>query len=278
MQGHLYLLYVASDLSIMLHPWTELDAVIRLEQLAGQLRDQGINASCRTMHGDPAASIGMEAQETQADLIVMSTHGRSGPGRWLYGSVADQVLREATVPILLIPATCGPQWASDYPLRILVPLDGSAEAEAALGPARKLAEILGADVVLARVAEHEDGASTPWYSGSLAVRLVTDADLDEARHYLEDVAARPGSATRPSDLIVELGGTTNAIAGLARPECVDLIVMATPSQAGLAGLSAGSNVSTTLRQAQVPLLLLGSTTLAQTTSDASDRFDRVLTT
>lgn len=55
--GHLYLLYVESDLSVLVHPWTELDAVIRLEQLAEQLRNQGIAASCRVMHGDPASAI-----------------------------------------------------------------------------------------------------------------------------------------------------------------------------------------------------------------------------
>jgi nucleotide-binding universal stress UspA family protein len=39
------------------------------------------------------------------DLIVMSTHGRSGIGRWVYGSVADKVLRSSSLPVLLVRAT-----------------------------------------------------------------------------------------------------------------------------------------------------------------------------
>jgi nucleotide-binding universal stress UspA family protein len=113
--GHLYLLSVASDLSVMAHPWTELDSVIRLNQLAEQLRDQGIAASCRTMHGDPASAILLEAQETQADLIVMSTHAQGRLGGWLCGSFADRVFCESAVPVLLVPGACCQQWPSDRP-------------------------------------------------------------------------------------------------------------------------------------------------------------------
>ena len=56
-------------------------------------------------HEDPVAAILDAAQLHRADLIVMSTHGRSGLGRMVYGSVADQVLRHAEVPVLLVPAT-----------------------------------------------------------------------------------------------------------------------------------------------------------------------------
>ena len=62
----------------------------------------------------------------------MSTHGRSAPGRWVYGSVADRVLRRASVPALLVPANCERQWPADGPLHVLVPLDGSDFAQEAL--------------------------------------------------------------------------------------------------------------------------------------------------
>ena len=44
------------------------------------------------------------AAERRGDLIVMCTHGRGGLGRWVYGSVADRVLRGAPIPILLVRA------------------------------------------------------------------------------------------------------------------------------------------------------------------------------
>jgi nucleotide-binding universal stress UspA family protein len=52
--------------------------------------------------GQPAEEIISYASENRCDLIVMSTHGRSGIGRWVYGSVADKVLRGSTIPVLLV--------------------------------------------------------------------------------------------------------------------------------------------------------------------------------
>jgi nucleotide-binding universal stress UspA family protein len=54
--------------------------------------------------GDDAAAILDYAHKQPIDLIVMATHGRSGLSRWVYGSVADKVLRGAEVPVLLVRA------------------------------------------------------------------------------------------------------------------------------------------------------------------------------
>lgn len=72
---------------------------------ARDLRDQQVKASgiCRT--GNPAAVILDVATEFKADVIVLTTHGRSGLGRWVFGSIAEKVLRAATVPILLVRAS-----------------------------------------------------------------------------------------------------------------------------------------------------------------------------
>jgi nucleotide-binding universal stress UspA family protein len=55
--------------------------------------------------GDPAAEILRIAQDTNSDLIVMGTHGRSGLGRLLMGSVAEQVVRKASCPVLTVKAS-----------------------------------------------------------------------------------------------------------------------------------------------------------------------------
>ena len=54
------------------------------------------------MEGSPAAAIIDYAATVQPDLIVMSTHGRSGLGRWLIGSVADRVVKHGSVPVMLV--------------------------------------------------------------------------------------------------------------------------------------------------------------------------------
>ena len=86
------------------------------------------------VEGGAADVIYETAASTQANLIVMSTHGHGGLGRWLYGSVADEVLGRVPVPILFVSAVCTQLWAADQPVRVVVPLDGSDLAEQALGP------------------------------------------------------------------------------------------------------------------------------------------------
>lgn len=77
-----------------------------LDAVATRVRAAGVTATTSVWYGAPAAAIVEVAEMTRADLIVMSTHGRSGLGRLLIGSVAEAVLRATHTPILLLrPAT-----------------------------------------------------------------------------------------------------------------------------------------------------------------------------
>jgi nucleotide-binding universal stress UspA family protein len=79
------------------------EAEAYLSALELQRRGAGVPIHTETISGAPAEMIATVAQEKAVDLIVMSTHGRSGVSRLLYGSVAEAVLRGARLPILLIP-------------------------------------------------------------------------------------------------------------------------------------------------------------------------------
>jgi nucleotide-binding universal stress UspA family protein len=76
-----------------------------LEPLAGQLRTRGIRVRTEARRGEPVKEIVAGARETDADFIAMTTHGRSGLGRLLFGSVAEAVLREAELPVFLMRMT-----------------------------------------------------------------------------------------------------------------------------------------------------------------------------
>ncbi len=79
------------------------EAEDHLKALERELKDAGISARHTIRHGaDAAAEIVDYADVNDIDLIAMSTHGRSGVGRWVFGSVASKVLRGTTRPILLI--------------------------------------------------------------------------------------------------------------------------------------------------------------------------------
>jgi nucleotide-binding universal stress UspA family protein len=76
------------------------DHLMEVEQ---ELLDAGVKARHTIRHGaDAAAEIVDYAKVNDIDLIAMSTHGRTGVGRWVFGSVASRVLRGTTKPILLI--------------------------------------------------------------------------------------------------------------------------------------------------------------------------------
>ncbi len=71
--------------------------------LRNQLRQQGINASYAVVEGGkPAAVICDFVRDEGIDLVVMSTHGRTGLARFLFGSVAQKVLQSVRVPVMLI--------------------------------------------------------------------------------------------------------------------------------------------------------------------------------
>jgi nucleotide-binding universal stress UspA family protein len=76
------------------------DAKERLARL--QLPDDNVRAERRFESGDPATEILRVADEIHADLIVVGTHGRSGVGRLLMGSTAEQIVRQAPCPVLTL--------------------------------------------------------------------------------------------------------------------------------------------------------------------------------
>jgi nucleotide-binding universal stress UspA family protein len=64
----------------------------------------GAKLQTEVMMGKPADSLAEYAEKNGVDLIVIATHGRSGVSRWVFGSVADRVMRSACVPVLMVRA------------------------------------------------------------------------------------------------------------------------------------------------------------------------------
>jgi nucleotide-binding universal stress UspA family protein len=78
-----------------------------LARISGKLKEEGIAATTDVAQGRAADAILDYAESHGVDLIIMSTHGRSGVTRWLVGSVADRVIRSSPIPVLLItPPGC----------------------------------------------------------------------------------------------------------------------------------------------------------------------------
>jgi nucleotide-binding universal stress UspA family protein len=76
-----------------------------LDAIASRLRSKGFKVSTLIVDGHAAEEIIKVSQSTGADLIAMSSHGRSGLGRWAMGSITDKVLRESIIPVLTVRAS-----------------------------------------------------------------------------------------------------------------------------------------------------------------------------
>jgi nucleotide-binding universal stress UspA family protein len=189
-------------------------------------------------------------------LLVLTTHGRSGMARTVWGSVADEVLRHASVPVLLLPRACAAGWQPVPPgeRRVLVTLDGSALAEAILEPARAVAVALEASLLLARVVL----PLMPEYMLGRAVAgtVEPEASLAEAERYLDTVASRLRDQGVRVETHALLGSPISAIVHLADVACADVIAMATHGRGGAARMVLGSVATGVLQRTTVPLLVL----------------------
>ena len=237
------------------------EAQAYLDGLAARISDAGITVETAVPYGPAAEEIVTEARLRHADLIVMTTHGRTGLGRWVYGSVAEAVLAHSPVPVLLLQS-----WLGEHPWRrlaarprLLVPLDGSEFSEAALPVAFELIQQLGGELLLMEVVTPVDQVVAAGGPGGPIVVEVADVEalLAAARQYLDGVAGRLSEqlgAPPPRDLRV--GDPAQMIADTAREHGVDLIVMSTHGRTGLARTAFGSVAGGVLRHASAPLLLV----------------------
>ena len=75
-----------------------------LEGVSVGIREQGIEVQAVVTEEAPTAAITQYAETNQVDLIALCSRGRTGPSRWLMGSVADRIVRGAKVPVLLVRA------------------------------------------------------------------------------------------------------------------------------------------------------------------------------
>ena len=209
----------------------------------------------RNVYADEVArTITDLADEQRAELIIMSTHLRSGLGQWAYGSVPDSVLQQSSIPVLLVPPRAERPLPTDRPLRLLVSLDGSELAEEAIEAAELLIGARGAELVLLRVVEPPP---YPLYGPGYAyVPWDEDAERTAARQYLraqvDRIQARGVRATAQH----ATGTPARVIGQVARDAEADIVLMATHGRSGLSRLVLGSVATSVLQQAETPVLLV----------------------
>jgi nucleotide-binding universal stress UspA family protein len=221
-----------------------------LRSVAGRLSTPSRAVDYAAHCGDPARVVVEQSTDPAVQCIAMSTHGHSGRGRWLFGGTADEILRHSHAPVLLVPADGGCRWAGGLPRGILVPLDGSALAEAALEPAAAFAKFLGAPLTLLLV------HGMPFdLSGYESTPGDTTADIAGAQVYLEERAAPLRAAGLAVATRVEVGYPVTVIASVAAEGAL-LVVLTTHGFGGAAHLVLGSIATSVVQRIDAPVLLV----------------------
>ncbi len=203
----------------------------------------GIKTFTIAARGEVASALLDIIKDEQVDLVVMSTHGRTGAERFALGSVADRVLRGGSAPTLLLRSFH--DGAAQLPERLsraVVTVDGSNLAESAFGIIEALAGSVITSVTLLRVLPLEAGAG----------------QTQDARNYLYDAAQRLrerlGATGVEVNTSLEYGPVAERILEDGEQRR-DLIVMATHGETGARRWAYGSVTDRVLHGAQMPLLV-----------------------
>lgn len=237
-----------------------------LRSIVDKLEEQGIRVRSHVDWGHPQVVIESVADREGADLIVMTTHGRSGVTRWTMGSIADKVLRTTNTPVILIHPTLHAS-APESVRSIAVALDGSPLAEAALPEAERLARAMGASLLLVRVVVPP--ALLYGAQGLPGAMPVLEDLEDDARVYLEQTAERIHRHDLKVDVAVAVGVPAEVILGLAGDSGADLIAMTTHGRSGLDRWMFGSVADAVVRHGELPVLIIRSwVTLAEEPPEA----------
>lgn len=203
----------------------------------------------RRRHPVSADAIVLYADEVDADLIVMGTHGRSGFNRLTLGSTAERVLRLAPCPVL----TIGPEANTEATGPVLVPLVFESASDAALETALALAESWGTRLVAVHVIEPID--IPPPYG--LVVAGFNPVELkDRVRQTVERWVSAYADGPVPIEVDIREGSASVQIVESARAHGASLIVQSSHGRRGLSRWLLGSVAEAVARRASCPTLTL----------------------
>ena len=225
-----------------------------LAQLVSRVRGRGVNAAEQIVEGFPDTGISEAADELDADLVVIGTHGRTGLKRLLLGSVAERVVRLCRRHVMVArPGAIGQ--AGGY-RRILVPTDFSPRAELALEIALELVAAGGQIELL-------HAWSLPALTGSLVPGRVSESALEPVRASIEAGAREKADALiarhRSDRVRIDLTIANDSPARAIDQRVAsghDLIVMGGHGRRGLRRWILGSVAEATVRHAACSVVVV----------------------
>jgi nucleotide-binding universal stress UspA family protein len=212
-----------------------------LADMLGSSPVSTIGPEITVVEGHAVEAILKHAEARHPDLIVMGSHGRSGIARMRMGSVAESVMRDAAVPLLVVRSLEN-RPAPTAISRILCPVSFAIQTPQCINFSAKLASTFGAQLLILHAVAHEI------------------QDLEPIRKQL--CASIPASARQSCELleILRRGNPAEQILLSAREHLVDLIVITAQHHPFLEFSTLGTTTERVVRHADTPVLVLPSGT------------------
>ena len=231
-----------------------------LEKRAGELSSLGIKASPLVVQGNAANEILDFAERNDINLIIISTHGRTGLSIWPLGSIANKILQKSHIPILLIRSSELETVLREKEVRrIIVPLDGSQFAEGVIPYVEGLAKGMDSEVILITVNEPlqvpDIVRHTAGFDGEKYEELTVRTDK-QVKRYL----SKKESALRHKSVKVRstslLGMPAQTILQYAEDNSVSLIALSTHGFSGISKWAFGSIAAKIIERSSKPVLMV----------------------
>jgi nucleotide-binding universal stress UspA family protein len=214
-----------------------------INEIRSKIGDEGLGkvekARGKVVVGYPPEVILKYTEENNIDLVMLSTHGRSGVSMWDLGNVTNKVIHASKVPIWMVPVELKEEIIHDQLAKrpMVVPLDGSAMSEAVIPHAINIARQRGAETDIVLIHVSDINASSFGNRGALN-RI--QEEKKEKKKYLEGIVKRIKGEGLNARSEILLGDPAETILNYVKDNPAQLIAMATHGHTGLSSMIFGS--------------------------------------
>ena len=236
---------------------TYLDTEV--SELKNSLAGQAKAVKSELITGSPGEKILFYAQSEKVNLIIMTSHGRSGVTLWPIGSTVDKVLRRTGVPLIIVKVkeAQGASPQTELFKKILVPLDGSELGAKVVPYVAEIAAKMGSEVILFQVIEtakhvHSLGRidTVPFVEGEL------DSLKKRAAEFLEQKSRKFAESRAKVSTLVKAGNVAEEILKYADENSCSLIALSSHGHSGFESWIIGSITSKVLNAGKKSLLFV----------------------
>ena len=216
------------------------------EQLKNIMKTSAASVKTVFLEGKPAEEIIKYAEKSNVDIIMISSHGRSGIKPWSVGSTVHKVLHKVCIPLIIVKVKEKPEESDETRLfsRILVPLDTSERSARIVPYMAQLAKKLKVEIILFHVVELGKHVHT---IGGLEYVPFNDQDIDkekeEAQSYLNGIASNISRLKSTVKGEIRVGDSAEEIIKVATEKDCSLIAMSSHGYSGIEGWAYGSVTS-----------------------------------